>query len=76
MGWLKDARSSVAAKHAARALEEGRTVLLFNMNIPRTKVEGTPVSGVAEQIEAIESVGWRLDKMSFSDSGYFLFRRA
>lgn len=75
MGFLKEAKATIAAKHATRALEEGRSVLLFNMDVPRNKVEGTPVSGVAEQIEAIEAVGWYLDRMSFSDGGYFLFRR-
>lgn len=75
MGLLKNAIAHVAAKHAARALEEGRSVLLYQMNMPRVSGEGTPVSGCAEQIEAIEGVGWRLESMAFGGAGYFLFRR-
>jgi hypothetical protein len=75
MGFLKEARASMAAKHAQRAIEEGHKVFVFNMNMPTGKAEGTPVSGVAEQIEAIETVGWRLDMMTVGASGYFLFRR-
>lgn len=76
MGFFKDIKAETAAKHAARALEEGRNTLLYQMNLPSAKVEGAPVSGAAEQIEAIEATGWALVQMSFGgNAGYFLFRR-
>jgi hypothetical protein len=62
MSW-KDAKAEQTAKHATRALEEGRQILVFSLNLPAGMPEGAPISGVAEQIEAIEAVGWRFYQM-------------
>jgi hypothetical protein len=77
MPWLKEARAEVAAKHAKRAAEEGRRVLVFLINVPTGSAEGTPVSGVAEQIEAVEDQGWQLASLgAFSAKSMIaLFRR-
>ena len=71
MGWLKDAKAEAAAKHAARALEEGHRVLLMRIDVKST-------SGDAEMIEAVEDVGFTLDKMTgYGQTGVLLlFRRA
>ena len=77
MGWMKDAKAELAAKHAKRAAEEGHKVLVFLINVPSSAVQGTPVSGVAEQIEAVEDQGWALASLSAKDakSMLALFRR-
>lgn len=81
MGIFKQARASVHASNARRALEEGRTVFLAQIG---SSIKADAVSGVAEDIEAVEAEGWRLDQMSYVWSttlsnhpvGFFLFRRA
>lgn len=64
---FKDAKAQQTAKHATRALEEGRNILVFSINLPSVMPEGAPISGVAEQIEAIEATGWRLVDMFAGD---------
>lgn len=82
MGFLKDVKVSTISQHAQRALEEGRYVFLARINNPVGDVHFSsgPVSGVAEQIEAIERVGWALQQMSYVQGkghieGFYLFRR-
>ncbi|MDR7278947.1 hypothetical protein [Catenuloplanes atrovinosus] len=82
MGWIKDAKAENVAKEAARAIEEGRRVFVLRINTPMThhQLSGS-LPGFAEQIEAVEDLGWRLGEMSFAQDpkgrpeGYFLFRR-
>ncbi len=82
MGFLKDVKVNTITHHAQRALEEGRYVFLARINNPVGDVHfaSGPVSGVAEQIEAIERVGWSLQQMSYVQGkghieGFYLFRR-
>ena len=77
MAFLKEGRAKVAAQHAERAREEGRSVLVFLLNVPMGTAEGTPISGVAEQIEAIEAQGWFLASLDGfnAKSMVALFRR-
>lgn len=80
MGFMKDVKADLARKHAHRAAEEGHAVLTFRLDVPIASVEGAPISGLAEQIEAIEAEGWHLDHMSFlpgrkAYEGIALFRR-
>lgn len=75
MGIIKQAKANIAGQHAARARDEGRTVLVFRVDMPRNSIEGTPISGIAEQIEAVEREGWQLDRLgSLGDHGVALFR--
>lgn len=82
MGWIKDAKAESIGKEAARALEEGRSVFVARINTGATHhgLSGS-MPGFAEQIEAVESAGWRMDQMSWTQDskdrpeGYFLFRR-
>lgn len=78
MGWIKEAKANVAGNHAARARDEGRQVLVFLVDVPRSASQGSPISGVAEQIEAVEAEGWRLDHLAAKDAGSMvaLFRRS
>lgn len=81
MGFLKDAKSDIAAKAAARALEEGRHVFVYRINPGMLDAGASgPVQAFAEQIEAVESTGWQLTQMAFTGdekkaTGFFLFRR-
>ncbi|MBD0743915.1 hypothetical protein BG418_20290 [Streptomyces sp. CBMA152] len=82
MGWIKDAKAEAISKEAQRAIDEGRTVFVCRVNqgALQSNFSGS-LSGVAEQIEAIEAVGWQLDQASFSHdhkdhaSAFLIFRR-
>ena len=67
MGSWKDAKAEQTAKHATRARDEGRTIFVYSVNLPTAMREGEPISGVAEQIEAIEAAGWRFYQMFAGD---------
>jgi hypothetical protein len=71
------------AVEAHRAIQEGRRVFLARINVRATDSGSTGrVVGAAEIIEAIESVGWQLEHMSYVGNGaavgvtqgFFLFR--
>lgn len=81
MGWIKDAKVEAMTKEAKRALDEGRTVFVCRINQGMTQVNVSgSLSGVAEQIEAIESLGWQLDQANFAHdhrdhaSAFLIFR--
>lgn len=82
MGFIKDVKSNKIAGEAQRAIAEGRSVFLARINVGMTDagMSGS-VTGAAEIIEAIETIGWRLDQMSYAQDnkgkpeGYYLFRR-
>ncbi|MEU3369826.1 hypothetical protein ACFYM2_26940 [Streptomyces sp. NPDC006711] len=82
MGWIKDAKAEAISKEAQRALDEGRTVFVCRVNQGslQSNYSGS-LSGVAEQIEAVEALGWQLDQASFSHdhrdhaSAFLIFRR-
>jgi hypothetical protein len=70
MGIVKDVKASTAQKDAVRARDEGRTVFLYKYAAgPTTTNWSGPIAGAAETIEAIESTGWQLYQMAYSDSG-------
>jgi len=72
MKFTKQGRASAASEKAQRAIDEGHKILVWSAPIAE-----------AEQIEAIEELGWRLDHMAayFSTVGVnqavivYLFRR-
>lgn len=81
MALLKGVSKSDRGQDSAQqAFDRGQTVFLWEAG----SSFGDPVKGVAEAIQAIEEVGWRLEHMShvWSSSmsnhaiGYYLFRRA
>ncbi|MGW4567074.1 hypothetical protein ACWEN3_33330 [Streptomyces sp. NPDC004561] len=82
MGWIKEAKANAIKEHAQRAIAEGRTVFVCRVNqgALQSNFSG-PLSGVAEQIEAVEELGWQLDQASFSHdhkdhaSAFLIFRR-
>jgi hypothetical protein len=64
--FLREAKQAeVAAKHAATARGEGRTVFLYT-HIPQDRPTfSAPVGGAAEVIEAIEQQSWGLQQMAW-----------
>ena len=82
VGLIKDAKSKSLGEQAARAIAEGRFVFACRVNEGGWNDNwGGSLSGVAEQIEAVESAGWYLDKASFLPgkgdkvSAFLIFRR-
>jgi hypothetical protein len=75
---LRDTKAELPARHARRSAEEGHTVLVLRLDVPRTTAEGTPIGGMAEHIEAVEREGWRLHSLVASDVGSMaaVFRRS
>jgi hypothetical protein len=82
VGFIKGAKSDSIGQQAARAVAEGRRVFACRVNEGGWNDNwGGSLSGVAEQIEAVEAQGWRLDKASFlpgkgqNVSAFLIFRR-
>jgi hypothetical protein len=83
MGRIKDAKANTVRSEAERALKEGRSIYTPKLNTPMTHggLSGS-IPGWAEMIEAVEGVGWRLDRWSVSTDqrgrpeAYPLFRRS
>lgn len=66
MGFIKDAKATTAANHAARARQEGRTVFLYRHNVPASSSGFSgPVTDTAEVIESIEQTGWQLAQIAY-----------
>lgn len=82
IGAIKKIKSDIVMTEAKRAIEENRSIFTPKLNEPKTQknISGS-VSGWAEIIESIESVGWTLIHWSVSEDGkgtaiaYPLFRR-
>jgi hypothetical protein len=67
--------ADLADQHSRRAAEEGHGVFVWAAG-QNVDLDSHPVKGMAEQIEAIEKNGWRLEHMTFTPQhGYLLFRR-
>jgi hypothetical protein len=82
MGMIKNAKAAVISTEAQRAVDEGRTVFVCRINQGVTQIDWSgSLSGVAEQIEAIEKLGWQLDQCTFAQdkkdhtSAFLIFRR-
>ena len=74
---VKEAKADVLGRHAARAVTEGRSVFVANLNMSMFQVDvNGPIGGWAEMIEAVEREGWTLQSLSMIDSksGVALFR--
>ncbi|MEV0445845.1 hypothetical protein AB0I84_12920 [Streptomyces spectabilis] len=64
MGFLNNAKAEVATQEAKKAYQQGRQVLTFKIIEANVSHRTTGVmSGVGEQIEAIEAEVWALYNM-------------
>ena len=70
--------TELAKRQAREAYDQGRQVFIFEAG------NRFPTEGLAEAIEEIEAIGWRLEHVSHASSftrspgqpiGYYLFRR-
>jgi hypothetical protein len=83
MGFIKQAKTDVVGKEAARAIQEGRTVFTPKLNTPAMRLGFSgSIGGWAEMIEAVEACGWVLAHWAVAHDSqgrpeaYPLFRRA
>jgi hypothetical protein len=68
MGFMNQAKGSEAGKRAREAREAGNTVLIYKFIEAITNSKATaPMTGMAEQIQAVEAEGWRLDQMAAAE---------
>ncbi|MEU2180095.1 hypothetical protein [Streptomyces thermolilacinus] len=68
MGFINQAKAETAAKVAAEAYAAGRYVLTFKIIEANSTHRSTGLmTGVGEQIEAIEAQGWTLTNMAAAD---------
>lgn len=69
MGWINQAKEEQAGKDAQHALDAGRKVFVYQAISAMTNSAASgPMTGMNDQIEAIEAVGWKLDSMSVGQS--------
>ncbi len=66
MGFIKQAKADSLAGDAERAWNEGRTIFIaqFRGGVGHTAALSRPISGVAEMLEAVEAVGWKMDQFT------------
>lgn len=68
MGWVNDAKANVAAGEARKAIENGQTVLVYKFIEANTNSRSTaPMTGIADQIQAVESQGWVMYNMAVGE---------
>lgn len=65
MGWMKDSKATAMQGQAVRARDDGRVIFAPMMNSPwwKTGFSGA-ITDWALMIEAVESVGYRLEHWS------------
>jgi hypothetical protein len=86
MGFINNAKAEGAGKRAREARDKGDTVLVYKFIEANTNSKATaPMTGMADQIQAVESEGWALSNMAAAEgkaltgervSLVCLFRRA
>lgn len=68
MGMFNDAKAAEAGKRAREAREKGDRVLVYKFIEANTNSKATaPMTGMANQIQAVEAEGWTLDKMAAAE---------
>ncbi|MFI6862634.1 hypothetical protein ACIBKZ_22525 [Streptomyces sp. NPDC050421] len=68
MGFINNAKAETATRAAAEAYAAGRYVLTFKIIEANSTSRSTGImTGVGEQIEAIEAQGWTLTNMTAAE---------
>lgn len=68
MGFINRAKAGIAEQEAQHAVERGRKVFVFKFIEAITNSMATgPMTGLNDQIEAIESIGWHLDQFAVGE---------
>ena len=69
MGFINNAKAGKATDEAKKAYAEGRYVLVYKfIEANKTSATTAPMTGVGEQIEAVEAEGWALANMAAAES--------
>jgi hypothetical protein len=69
MGFINNAKADKATDAARTAYTEGRNVLVYKIiEANKTSMATAPMTGVGDQIEAIEAQGWALANMAAAES--------
>lgn len=65
MGWINKAKAGSARDTAQNAIDAGRSVLVYKVIEANTNSMTTgAMTGVNDQIEEIEALGWHLEHMA------------
>ncbi|WP_393057716.1 hypothetical protein [Streptomyces sp. LN549] len=68
MGFINNAKADVAGKEAREAYARGDYVLVYKfIEASSTSKTTAPMTGIAEQITAVESAGWMLQNMAAAE---------
>lgn len=69
MGFINNAKAGKATDEARKAYTDGRSVLVYKIiEANKSSMSTAPMTGVGEQIEAIEAEGWALANMAAAES--------
>lgn len=65
MGFINQAKGNIAGKEAADAYQRGDYVFVWKaIEANKNSLATGPMTGMAEQIQAIEAAGWALANMA------------
>ncbi|MFD4569368.1 hypothetical protein ACFWOX_34025 [Streptomyces sp. NPDC058467] len=68
MGFINDSKANEAGKRARQARDNGDAVLVYKFIEANTNSKATaPMTGMADQIQAVEREGWMLSNMAASE---------
>ncbi|MFD9782226.1 hypothetical protein ACFWZS_34650 [[Kitasatospora] papulosa] len=68
MGFMNDAKAQEAGRRAHEAYIKGDYVLVYKFIEANTNSKATaPMTGIADQIQAVESAGWMLQNMAAAE---------
>lgn len=68
MGFINDAKAQEAGNRARQAYDNGDYVLVYKFIEANTNSKATaPMTGMANQIQAVESNGWMLANMAAAE---------
>ena len=69
MGFINNAKAKGATDEARKAYTEGRGVLVYKfIEANKSSMSTAPMTGIGEQIEAVEAEGWVLANMAAAES--------
>jgi hypothetical protein len=69
MGFINNAKARGATDEARKAYAEGQAVLVYKfIEANKTSAVTGPMTGIGEQIQAVEAEGWALANMAAAES--------
>lgn len=68
MGFINNAKASTATEEARKAYAGGQAVLVYKfIEANKNSMATAPMTGIGEQIQAVESEGWTLANMAAAE---------